>query len=205
MPYPSHVDPAQIGPRALAVVEASGWDQWSLREIAGELGVSPNALYRYVDGRDGLVVAIGAAAAWALHAALTDVEAEGEDHLIGMADAYVSFAVERPHAFAALVHAKPAPDDPRVEPWTALWHHLLEQFEQVVPQNGSAAGFAYWALVHGRAELARGPAHHAEPTAGLADAVRALIAGYRAIGTVPDPVPAELRPSAPRSSASRDA
>jgi AcrR family transcriptional regulator len=65
MPYPSHIDPAQIGPRALAVVEARGWDQWSLREVAGELGVSPNALYRYVDGRDGLVVAIGAAAAWA--------------------------------------------------------------------------------------------------------------------------------------------
>ncbi|GAB4085972.1 hypothetical protein GCM10028784_26020 [Myceligenerans cantabricum] len=198
MPYPSHVDPAQIGPRALAVVEASGWDRWSLREIAGELGVSPNALYRYVDGRDGLVVAIGAAAAWAVHGALVAVEGEGEDHLISMADAYVNFAVERPHAFAALVHAKPALNDPRVEPWTVLWHHLLEHFEQVVPQNGSAAGFAYLALVHGRAELARGPARQAAPTAGLADAVHALISGYRAIGKVPDPVPAELRPSVSR-------
>lgn len=198
MPYPSHIDPAQIGPRALAVVEARGWDQWSLREVAGELGVSPNALYRYVDGRDGLVVAVGAAAAWALHGALVDVAAEGEDHLIGVAASYVRFAVERPHAFSAFVHAKPAPSDARVEPWLALWEHLLERFAQVLPENTNAACFAFWALIHGRAELARGPARHSTPTAGLADAVRALIAGYRTLGAVPDPVPPQLRRLAAR-------
>lgn len=199
MPYPSHIDPAQIGPRALAVVEARGWDQWSLREVAGELGVSPNALYRYVEGRDGLAVVIGAAAAWVLHGALVGIAAEGEDHLIGVATVYVHFAVERPHAFSALVHAKPAPDDARVAPWLALWEHLLERFVQVLPENASAACFAYLALIHGRAELARGPARFSAPTAGLADAVRALVAGYRAVGQVPDPVP-HLHRSASRTS-----
>ncbi|WP_188079159.1 TetR/AcrR family transcriptional regulator [Actinotalea subterranea] len=189
MPYPNLIDPAQIGPRALAVVEERGWDRWSLRDVAADLHVSPNALYRHVDGREGLVVAIGECAAWALHGAIAEVGGDGEDHLTGVADVYVRFALARPHAFAALLQGKPAPGDPRIEPWAAVWDHLRRQFERAVPQSPGAACFAYWALIHGRAELAGGPARLDEPTAGLGDAVHALIAGYRSMGPVADPVP----------------
>ncbi len=39
---------------ALALVDEHGLDALSLRRLAGELGVTPMALYRYVDGREGL-------------------------------------------------------------------------------------------------------------------------------------------------------
>lgn len=198
VPYPNLVDPAQIGPCALAVVEELGWGRWSLRDVAGRLGVSANALYRYVDGREELVVAIGEAAAWALHGAIQEARGSGEDHLVALAEVYVRFAVERPHAFSAFTEAKPGPDDPRIGPWRLLWTHLFEQVQEELPQNAGAACFAYWALIHGRAELARGPGRLAAPTAGLTDAVHALVIGYRALGPVPDPVPSHLRrPDAP--------
>lgn len=164
-----------------------------MRELGASLGVSANALYRYVGDRDGLAVAIGAAAAEALGTALTASEGQGLDRLVDIAHRYVQFATERPHAFSAFAKAKPRPDHPRFAVWRAIWVEVRRTFDDVTPHAGDAAGFAFWALVHGRIELARGPAPLAAPTDGLPEAVAALVRGFAAGGAVPSPLPPGLR------------
>ncbi len=188
MPYPSRIQADRLGRDALAVVEAKGWESWSLRDVATSLGVSVNALYRYVDDRDDLVVAVAEAAALALGSHLAEATGDGEARLIELARRYVTFSVERPHAFSAFVQAKPPLDDPRVAAWFAVLRLVIDEVEVLLPDASAAAAFAYWALIRGRAELARGPTNLGEPTAGLQDAVRALLLGFRQLGTVPSPL-----------------
>jgi len=193
MPYPSRIDASRLGADALAFVEERGWERWSLRELASSLGVSANALYRYVADRDDLALAIAEAAARALYVELRAAEGAGCERLVDMAERYVGFSADRPHAFTAFVRAKPAPDHPRFQTWRALWLEVRETVATVTPDAVDAAGFAYWALVHGRAELARGPAPLAAPTAGLELAVRALLDGFAGRGVAPSPLPEGIR------------
>jgi len=44
---------------ALAIADAEGLDALSFRRLAGVLGVTPMALYRYVDGKDALLDGVG--------------------------------------------------------------------------------------------------------------------------------------------------
>jgi hypothetical protein len=62
-----------------------------------------------------------------------------------------------------------------------------------VPDAADAAAFALWALLHGRIELAAGPAYGAATDTGLDEAVHALLTGYRAISPVASPLPAHAR------------
>ncbi len=200
MPYPARIDPDRLGRNALEVVEARGWDTWSLRDVARSLGVSVNALYRYVDDREDLVVAVGEAAALDLGARLADAEGDGVVRLIDLAHRYIAFSVERPHAFSAFVHAKPPPEDPRVSAWFSVIREVRREMEALLPEAIVASTFAYMALLRGRAEMARGPTKTADPTDGLADAVRALVLGYQQLGPVASP----LLPYLTRSGTSAD-
>jgi AcrR family transcriptional regulator len=195
MPYPSQVDVEQLPMQALMFVEKHGWDGWSVREFSASLGVSANALYRYIGDRENFATSIGAVACEQLQAALVAVDATGADRLVGMARAYVLFAVNRPHAFSAFVHAKPDMDDPRIANWSALWICLREAVASVLPNATEAAAFALWSQMHGRAELARGPTRMAAPDAGLSSAVLALVEGYRVLGTVASPLPERISKS----------
>jgi len=192
MPYPSQINAERLPIQALKFVEKHGWDNWSVREFSASLGVSANALYRYIGDRESFATSIGAVACQQLHTALLAVHASGADRLVGMARAYVLFAVERPHAFSVFIHAKPDMSDPRIATWSALWRCLRDAVASVLPNATEAAAFALWSQMHGRAELARGPTRMAAPDAGLRSAVLALIQGYRALGTVPSPLPKRI-------------
>lgn len=191
MPYPAQIDPSTIGERALEIVEAQGWDGWSLRQVAESLGVSANALYRHVGNREGLHVEIAAAAARALAQAVgrRGLPREGAPRVVAIARRYVHFGVRRPDAYRAFMEAKPALDHPRIGPWLELWSTIRDEVGRVVPSSADAAGFALWAFLHGRIQLALGPARAARADAGLDDAVRALLAGFESTGPVPSPLP----------------
>jgi AcrR family transcriptional regulator len=49
----------QVLERALAIVDAEGLDALSFRRLASDLGVTPMALYRYVEGKEALLDGIG--------------------------------------------------------------------------------------------------------------------------------------------------
>lgn len=193
MPYPSRIDADSLGRNTLKIVETLGWDAWSLRDVARALGVSVNALYRYVDSREDLVVAAGEAAALELQAHLAEAAGEGEARLVELAHRYVLFAVARPHAFSAFVHAKPFEDDPRIAAWRSVLREVRNEVVALLPDASSAAALAYWALIRGRAELARRPTSFAAPTAGLSHAVKALILGFRQMGKVPSPFQEDVK------------
>ena len=178
-----------MGAQALAVAEAKGWERWSLRDVAAELGISPNALYRHVGDRDGLVVAMGVAAAEEIHEYLADTPGRGKAAVVRMSVRYVEFAVARPHAYAAFMRAKPPPADPKVLAWSRVWADVRDRVESILPDSTDAAAFALWAFLHGRVELALGPARLADPTSGVEDGVRAMLRGFEASGKVPNPLP----------------
>ncbi|MEM1031511.1 MAG: helix-turn-helix domain-containing protein [Myxococcota bacterium] len=201
MPFPARIDASALGEQALAVAEARGWDHWTLRDVAQALGVTPNALYRHVGDRAGLVVAMGEAATRALHAALAagpPLESD-EDMVIRMTLRMADFAKRRPHAYAAFMRAKPAPDDAAALAWLQLWDLVNATVRVAVPASGDAAAFALWALLVGRIELYFGPAAGAPLEAGLEASVRALMAGFRSVGPVMSPLPsyAQRDPSRP--------
>jgi len=195
VPYPAQIDAESIGAVGLHVVESVGWQGWSLRDVAKELGVTPNAIYRHVEGRHGLLVEIGGHAARELMVALTkrELPADPVQALVEIAARYVAFAAERAHAYQAFTEAKPAIEHPLVVEWFAVWDFVRTVVAEAVPHSVDAAGFALWALLHGRISLAAGPAQMVSASAGMADAVQALVAGFAAGDPVPSPLPTNLQ------------
>lgn len=192
MPYPSKIDAATLGDVVLRVVERKGWDAWSIRDVAAELDVSPNAIYRHVADRAELIVEAGAVAARSLSDVLTAASSEVDEPaeaLVAMSRAYVDFAAQRPGAYEAFVRAKPEPDDPRAHAWQQCWVVVVTAFASAVPQAAEAAGFALWSMLHGRVDLTRGPTSRVDPRAGLDEAIRAIVEGFRAAGPLDSPIP----------------
>ncbi|MEO1062343.1 MAG: WHG domain-containing protein [Actinomycetota bacterium] len=189
MPYPSKLDPAAIASVGLQVVEDVGWHGWSLREVAGRLDVAPNALYRHVADREGLALAIGAAAAGEVRAVIADAEGDDPvDRLVDMAERYLRFAAERPDAYEAFVRGKPDRTLHDITPWDECWVIVVEAVAAAVPEAAEACGFALWSSLHGRADLTRGPAVTVDARWGIEAAVRALVAGFRDAGPLPSPL-----------------
>lgn len=197
MPFPARIDAHRLGADALRVAEARGWDSWTLRDVAGELGVTPNALYRHVGDRAGLIIAMGQAAAQAMHRTLRprrgDDEPTPDDAVVRLALRFVRFATRRPHAYAAFMDAKPALDHPAHAAWRQLWGQVHTVVAAALPEAADAGAFALWALLHGRVGLAQGAAYRAPVDAGLEAAVRAVLEGFRARSPVPSPLPPHVR------------
>jgi len=157
-------------------------------------GVTPNALYRHVDGKRGLEVAIAVAAVRELRAALKPATPENDPVVCVqvMAAQYLDFAARRPHAYKAFSEGKPLPDDPGAIEWLHLWVDFRAVVRRATPQAVDAAGFAIWCYLHGRVELAQSAARAAPLDAGVADTIAALLSGYADI-TVDSPLPSDLQ------------
>ena len=198
MPYPGRIDQSALGAQALHHLEANpDRSDWSLREVAAMVGVTPNALYRYVGDKEGLRVEMAAAAADELLVELTAVEEAGIERIVAIANAYVAFGVARPVAYQLFTDAKPDPGDPRVAAWMRLWSCVQEAVRAVVPDAADACGLALWSLVHGRLSLSRGATRAVSPDAGLSHAVSALVSGCRSAGKLPSPLPEWMRSTLP--------
>jgi AcrR family transcriptional regulator len=102
----------EIRAAALDELRQTGAAALSLREVARRAGISPAGLYRYVDGRDGLLEllisdgfeAFGAAIEAAIAAAGDDVEARLEAIALG----YRRWALDNPEQFG-LILGTPVP------------------------------------------------------------------------------------------------
>lgn len=103
---------AEIRAAALDELRRTGAAALSLREVARTAGISPAGIYRYVDGRDGLLELLISDGFEAFGAAIEDaIAAAGDDPVAKMeavALAYRRWALENPEQFG-LILGTPVP------------------------------------------------------------------------------------------------
>lgn len=97
---------------AALVADLGGLDRLTLAAVAERCGVRLPSLYKHIDSLDGLRRDLAVLATAELADALTGavLGRSGGDALDALADAYRTYARERPGRYAATVRA-PAPDD----------------------------------------------------------------------------------------------
>lgn len=157
MSYPRKLSQEAILEVALAVLERDGSQALSMRAVAAELQVAPNALYRYYPGKAELVAALAEAGSCILLTALRQAS-EGQPPLLALrtlARAYLDFARSRPALYQVKMaevrcgeHASPSHD--------AIWSFVLELSAALpLAHDPHDVGMALWASLHGLVELDR--------------------------------------------------
>jgi len=100
---------------ALAIIDADGVEELSLREVARRLGVSHQAPYKHFASRDHLLAEVVSRAYDSFaHHLDTDLHPEAHDELHAMGLAYLSYARAHPLQYR-LMFGTPLPD-PRQHP-----------------------------------------------------------------------------------------
>lgn len=159
---------------ASAAVRAGGPPALSVREVAREVGVSPNAAYRHFAGRADLLETVAEHARGAMGAAMAErlaaLPPEGDPlrraraRLAAVGRGYVEWAVAEPGLFRVAFGAAPP------EGWAPgcvggpdPWQMLQERLDELDAAGGlgsrgrEGADSTAWAAVHGLAELLLGP------------------------------------------------
>jgi AcrR family transcriptional regulator len=114
------LDVALVTASAMSVVDQHGFDALSLSAVAEALGVGPSALYRHVDGLDGLRETVAVESTRLLTEAVRNaaIGTAGDDALHAVAAAYRCYAEENPGHFAAIIAVRstgPTMDAARTE------------------------------------------------------------------------------------------
>ncbi|MDN4163089.1 TetR/AcrR family transcriptional regulator [Nocardioides abyssi] len=149
-----------------ALLEEQSPTNVSLREVARRAGVSHAAPYHHFGDRGGLLKAIGDGCMRDFldrQEAAAAAEADPAERLVALGEAYVSFAAERPHAFALVFDPELCPpQDPSPEraPLIARNEELLAEcvaawltHRDRGPEDLEALATAFWGTVHGLAAL----------------------------------------------------
>ncbi len=157
MSYPRKLSHETILEVALGVLEREGSQALSMRAVAAELKVAPNALYRYFPGKAELVAALAEAGSVILLDALRQASA-GQPPLLALrslARAYLDFARSRPALYQvkmAEVHCTGS-DSPSHD---AIWSFVLDLTASLpLAHDPHDIGMAMWASLHGLVELDR--------------------------------------------------
>ncbi|MGZ3420148.1 MAG: TetR/AcrR family transcriptional regulator [Polyangiales bacterium] len=144
---------------ALELFVQRGAFDFTLRELAREAGVTHNAPYRHFAGKNELLAAIReegfAMLAEAAQKAL-ETETEPRPRVRALGDAYVRFAIERPHHFRLMLSEKAEQAGPKAGAFELLRKTLEEGRAAGVVRDDLSArelALAAWALVHGLASL----------------------------------------------------
>jgi len=151
---------------ALVLIEVSGIDGWSMRELAERVEYTPGALYRYFDGKAALLAALTDQAMQGLRTRLAAYESGDRPaaRLEELGMAYVTYAAEQPVLFRLGLIEMPSrrtaldqvPDNG--SPYAVLLdavHAALSAGALTATDTFGAEEIAYtiWATVHGMAVL----------------------------------------------------
>lgn len=144
-------------------LEQDGAEDFSLRELARELGVSAPSLYRHYPNKSALLDALAAAGMdrlGAVQRTASEAAGGGEAGFFACGRAYVRFALAEPELFR-LMSSRMAMSDPLVAPLEEVpqaIRFLRESIDQLMGQQAlaqqrRAAALHAWSLVHGLALL----------------------------------------------------
>ena len=151
---------------ALALIEVSGIDGWSMRELAEQVDYTPGALYRYFDGKAALLAALTDESMDGLRTHLAKCESvDGEvARLIELGLAYIAYAAARPTLFRlGLIEMPSRRTSVGQEPANDSPYAILLGAVRSALTTGALAGtgsfgaeeiaYTIWATVHGMAVL----------------------------------------------------
>jgi AcrR family transcriptional regulator len=165
---------------AVKVVEQDGAEALSMRAVAKQLGLMPNALRNYVPNRTMLEAMAAAEAMERLRAALkraakgsADAEAASR-----ACHAYLRFAGSHPALYAVMM--RKYPDTPRLLAARMALRDFPRAFFASIedPRLAATAVLAWWAFLHGMAELGRhGLLESSDPPSGSFSEAWDLIEG----------------------------
>ncbi len=155
MAYPAKTDRGSILTAAAEQVEQRGLRGLSLRGLAGTLGLTPNALYRYFADRAVLEAALTGEVARLLHLAMQRAVKKGgpKQAIRGIARVYLDFARRRPGLYELLMLPCDTEEE-QVTPHQELWDFVLEHVTALTGEHRAIeATIAFWAYLHGTAQL----------------------------------------------------
>jgi AcrR family transcriptional regulator len=180
MSYPKKITRDAVIACAMDLAEAHGLAELSMRMLAAELGVTPNALYRYVASKADLEFAMADEAGKLLLKALQDATRD-KPVLSAMHDAalaYLRFALRHPQWYAVkMQHCKNDGSEP--DSHADVWRFVMD-LAATVPSRWQARDLALslWAFLHGMVELARaGLLEGRQPEAALSAGLEVMLAG----------------------------
>ena len=154
MPYPSKTDRNAILAAAMDQVAKHGAEKLAIRSVAAELGLAPNALYRYFESLAALQAALADESRSRLLAILKKA-ADGkppEAAIRGIAEAYLRFAREHPEMFSLTLRAggDSDPEPSHLQSWKFTSGHVARLYGDA---RAAEATVALWAFLHGMTAL----------------------------------------------------
>jgi AcrR family transcriptional regulator len=155
MPYPAKTTASSILAAAIAQLEAYGPAGLSMRTLAGVLGITPHALYRYFPDRAALEAAIAEESHRELLESMRDAAAHHPPALAATAaaEAYLAFARAHPARYALMLTAPHEPGK-KSQAQESVWQFVLELLAHLTgQQDNENAALALWALLHGYVAL----------------------------------------------------
>ena len=151
---------------ALALIEASGVDGWSMRELGDRVEYTPGALYRYFDSKAELLAALTSEAMEQLRSRMAGCSAGGGPlaRLEKLGLTYLAFAAEQPTLFRLGLIEMPsrrpsANQEPGSDsPYAVLIAEVRDAlasglFTGTTTFGAEEIAFTIWATVHGMAVL----------------------------------------------------
>jgi len=157
MSYPKKTSRETILEAAIGLIEAQGLNQLSMRTLAAQLGVTPNALYRYFASKGELEVAVADEAGRVLLTAMQKAVGQkvGLDAIRAVARTYLKFARQQPALYALKMrYCKDENEEP--DSHKQLWAAMLALVDGLQgPWQAEDLAMNLWAYLHGLVELDR--------------------------------------------------
>jgi AcrR family transcriptional regulator len=143
---------------AADIADRSGWDQVTLGNIAGQLGIKTPSLYNHVEGLPDLRQKLALYAVRSLRDVLNDaaIGHSGKQALIEVGKAYVQFVRDHPGQYEAIINRV---NDPKLPEFDQTAEQILALFIRLMQPLGLPAAEAVHvirglrSLVHGFASL----------------------------------------------------
>lgn len=180
---------------AARVYAAEGSRAFSMRRVAGEVGVSATALYRHFEGKEALTIAIALRAARSFESYLLQSlkEPTPQERMWQMGLCYRRFALEQP-AYYRVLFMSPHPEfeslrDETLAEFPSTFQLLVDRVREnqdvgaVIEGDPEALALTVWAHVHGLVSLHLDG--HFDQQAGQFDALFRASLGWVLDGLAP--------------------
>jgi AcrR family transcriptional regulator len=154
MPYPAKTNAAQILAAAMPMLEQVGQTGLSLRALATELGLTPNALYRYFPSREALLAALAVQGAQWLLAELLAAGSDPDAAPAELARRYLRFAQSRPALYELFMTCDSLNAEQRLA-YDALWALVVERLVPLAGPHSRQVAMTLWGYLHGMVGLER--------------------------------------------------